>query len=832
MAGGEGVTSGSVKNYPGKFTLKVFVTCIVAASGGLIFGYDLGISGGVTSMDSFLEKFFPKVYRKEISVKPSDDQYCKFDSQTLTLFTSSLYLAALLSSMTASRITRGLGRRMTMMFGGLFFAIGAVINGFAENVLMLIISVPIYLSEIAPFKYRGAMNIMFQLSITIGILIVNLLNYFTAKIEGGWGWRLSLGGAVVPGLVFFFGCFFLADSPNSLLERDKFEEAKVQLQKIRGIDNVEEEFNDLAKASEAAKLVQNPWREILTRKYRPQLIFAVLIPLFQQLTGMNVFVFYASVLFKSMGFGNNASLMSALITSIVNFFATLVSIATVDKFGRRTLFLEGGLQMLLCQFVMTVSIASKFGTSGNPGELPLWFSMLVVIAMCVYIAGFAWSWGPLGWLVPSEIFPLEIRSAAQSITVAVNMIFTFCIAQFGLFIFFAVCVIGMSIFIFKLLPETKGVPIEEMTIVWKNHPRWTSRITRGLGRRMTMMFGGLFFAIGAVINGFAENVLMLIIGRVLLGFGIGFANQSVPIYLSEIAPFKYRGALNIMFQLSITIGILVANLLNYFTAKIEGGWGWRLSLGGAVVPGLEEFNDLAKASEAAKLVQNPWKEILTRKYRPQLIFAILIPLFQQLTGMNVFVFYAPVLFKSMGFGNNASLMSALITSIVNFSATLVSIATVDKYGRRTLFLEGGLQMLLCQLVMTVSIASKFGTGGNPGELPLWFSMLVVIAMCVYIAGFAWSWGPLGWLVPSEIFPLEIRSAAQSITVAVNMIFTFCIAQVFTTMLCNLKFGLFIYKFLPETKGVPIEEMTIVWKNHPRWSKYFVEKDSSFEMGKI
>ncbi|KAK8323786.1 hypothetical protein V6Z12_A12G256900 [Gossypium hirsutum] len=495
MAGGGGVTSG--KSYPGKFTSKVLFTCIVAASGGLIFGYDLGISGGVTSMDFFLEKFFPKVYRKEISVKPSDDQYCKFDSQTLTLFTSSLYLAALLSSMTASRITRGLGRRMTMMFGGLFFAIGAVINGFAENVLMLIIgrvllgfgigfanqSVPIYLSEIAPFKYRGALNIMFQLSIIIGILVANLLNYFTAKIEGGWGWRLSLGGAVVPGLVFFLGCFFLTDSTNSLLERDKFKEAKVQLQKIRGIDNVEEEFNDLAKASEAARLVQNPWKEILTRKYRPQLIFAILIPLFQQLTGMNVFVFYAPVLFKSMGFGNNASLMSALITSIVNFCATLVSIATVDKYGRRTLFLEGGLQMLLCQLVITVSIASKFGTSGNPGELPLWFSMLVVIAMCVYIAGFAWSWGPLGWLVPSEIFPLEIRSAAQSITVAVNMIFTFCIAQvfttmlcnlkFGLFIFFAVCVVGMSIFIYKFLPETKGVPIEEMTIVWKNHPRWS-----------------------------------------------------------------------------------------------------------------------------------------------------------------------------------------------------------------------------------------------------------------------------------------------------------------------------------------------------------------------
>lgn len=203
---------------------------------------------------------------------------------------------------------------------------------------------------------------MFQLSITIGILGANLLNYFTAKIDGGWGWRISLGAAVVPGLIFSLGCFFLSDSPNSLLERNKFEEAKHTLRKIRGIENVDEEFKDLVKASEAAKLVQNPRRVILSRKYRPQLIFAVLIPLFQQLTGMNVFVFYAPVLFKSMGFGNNASLMSALITSIVNFVATIISMAAVDKYGRRTLFLCGGLQMFICQVLNspTTSIAFLF----------------------------------------------------------------------------------------------------------------------------------------------------------------------------------------------------------------------------------------------------------------------------------------------------------------------------------------------------------------------------------------------------------------------------------------------------------------------------------------
>ncbi|KAL9350033.1 hypothetical protein Peur_057288 [Populus x canadensis] len=190
-------------------------------------------------------------------------------------------------------------------------------------------------------------------------------------------------------------------------------------------------------------------------------------------------------------------------------------------------------------------------------------------------------------------------------------------------------------------------------------------------------------------------------------------------------------------------------------------------------------------------------------------------MFQQLTGMNVIVFYAPILFKTIGFGSNASLFSSLITSIVNMLATFVSISTVDKFGRKKLFLYGGLQMLVSQIVITIAIAMKFGLSGNPGVISNGYAYTVVVFICVYVAAFAWSWGPLGWLVPSEIFPLEVRSAAQGIAVSVNMIFTFVIAQIFTAMLCHLKFGLFIcfavrvivmsiviYKLLPETKGVP------------------------------
>lgn len=206
-----------------------------------------------------------------------------------------------------------------------------------------------FLSETAPYKYRGALSQLFQLSITIGILGANLLNFFTAKMEGDKGWRISLGCAAIPAVLFTLGSLLLGETPNSLIERGKNAEALYRLRTIRGVDNVDEEFNDMVAASEASKQIVHPWRNIFSRQYRPHLTFCVLIPAFQQLTGMNVFMFYAPVLFKTIGFGADASLMSAVITGIVNFLATSVSIFTADKFGRRFLFLEGGAQMFVCQ---------------------------------------------------------------------------------------------------------------------------------------------------------------------------------------------------------------------------------------------------------------------------------------------------------------------------------------------------------------------------------------------------------------------------------------------------------------------------------------------------
>jgi MFS transporter, SP family, sugar:H+ symporter len=210
-------------------------------------------------------------------------------------------------------------------------------------------AVPLYLSEMAPAKMRGMLNITFQLMITIGILVANLINYFTAKIAGGWGWRVSLGLAAVPAVIMVGGSIFLPDTPNSLVSRGKDEEARTMLRRIRGTDDISREFDDLVAASEATKAIGNPWSTVMERRYRPQLVMAFLIPTLQQLTGINVVMFYAPVLFKTIGFGGTASLVSAVITGLVNMVATFVSIATVDRLGRRKLLLQGGTQMIIAQ---------------------------------------------------------------------------------------------------------------------------------------------------------------------------------------------------------------------------------------------------------------------------------------------------------------------------------------------------------------------------------------------------------------------------------------------------------------------------------------------------
>ncbi|TYH53045.1 hypothetical protein ES332_D09G070600v1 [Gossypium tomentosum] len=490
------VVSGSGENqeFEGRITVYVIVCVIIAAFGGLMFGYDIGISGGVTSMDDFLKKFFPAVFEKKHHAL--ENNYCKYDNQFLQLFTSCLYLAALIASFVASKVCSKYGRKLTMQIASIFFIIGVILTAGGINIEMIIFgriflgfgvgfanqAVPLFLSEIAPPNLRGALNISFQLFITIGILVSNLINYFTTNVHPH-GWRISLGIAGVPALMLCLGSILICETPTSLIERHKVEEGRKVLGKIRGVENVDDEFDSIIHACEMAKQVKDPFRKLMKPVSRPQLVISICLQIFQQFTGINAIMFYAPVLFQTVGFGNDAALLSSVITGLVNVFSTVVSIYVVDRAGRRILLLEACVQMFISQVIIGIILFKELKTTGD--NLSKGEAIFVVILVCTFVMGFAWSWGPLGWLIPSEIFPLETRSAGFAFAVSTNMLFTFiigqaflsmlCQMQAGIFFFFAAWVIIMGAFTWFLLPETKGVPVDAMVDkVWKQHWFWRS----------------------------------------------------------------------------------------------------------------------------------------------------------------------------------------------------------------------------------------------------------------------------------------------------------------------------------------------------------------------
>ncbi|KAF3336573.1 sugar transport protein 8-like protein [Carex littledalei] len=484
------ISNGNAPDLGGKITYYVIICAVVAATSGLMFGYEIGISGGVTSMDDFLLKFFPAVYTKKHNAK--ENNYCKYNNQFLQLFTSSLYLAALVASFVASGTCYNYGRKLTLQMASLLFLVGVALNASAMNLTKLILGrillgigvgfanqAALFLSEMAPVNYHGALNIIFQLNVPIGILCANIINYFVANIHPH-GWRIALGLAGIPATLLFVGSLLIIETPTSLIERQKLTEGMNTLKKIRGLDNTTAKYEELVLASEMAQQVQHPYRNLMKRKSRPQLVIAIVMQVFQQFTGINAIMFYAPVLFQTVGFKSDVSLMSSAIVGTINVLSTVVFVVMVDKVDRRVLLLEACVQIFITQVsihaILTIDLK-------DIGVQPKSVALYVVVCVCLYVMSFAWSWGPLGWLIPSETFPLETRTVGYSFAVSSNMLFSFLIAQVFLsmlctmradvFFFFADWVVVMCLFVIFFLPETRNIPIDEMTDrVWKQHWFW------------------------------------------------------------------------------------------------------------------------------------------------------------------------------------------------------------------------------------------------------------------------------------------------------------------------------------------------------------------------
>lgn len=343
-------------------------------------------------------------------------------------------------------------------------------------------SAPVYLAEIAPARWRGAFTSTFHFFLNVGMFTADLVNYGANTIPR-WGWRLSLGIGIVPAVIIIVGSAFIPDTPNSLVLRGKLGEARASLRRIRGpAADVDAELKEIIQAAEQDRRYESgSFRRLGRREYRPHLVMAVAMTVFFELTGMIVVSIFTPLLFYTVGFTSQKAILGSIITDVVSLVSIAIAALAVDRYGRRSLFFLGGVVLILSQVAMAWIFGAQLGTNGGKA-MARGYAVAVVALVCVYTAGFGVSWGPLSWVINSEIFPLEVRSAALGMSGAISGVLTFaqsqsflvmlCRFKYATFAYYAGWVVVMTAFVAAFLPETKGVPIESMGAVWARHWYW------------------------------------------------------------------------------------------------------------------------------------------------------------------------------------------------------------------------------------------------------------------------------------------------------------------------------------------------------------------------
>lgn len=372
------------------------------------------------------------------------------------------------------------------------------------------------------------------------------------------------------------------------------------------------------------------------------------------------------------------------------------------------------------------------------------------------------------------------------------------------------------------------------------------------GRKKIIVATAVIFVVGSLMCGFAQNIAQLIISRITIGIAVGMVSFAVPLYLSELSPQKIRGTLISLFQLAITAGILLSYLINRIFANTEFNWRWML--GSGIIPAAvllvgisflsdtprwlisknreQEAKDIFNKIEPHADVDAHIKEIkdtLAPKTKAKSGFQkwMLMPLFvgvgimfvQICTGINTIIYYAPTIFQIAGFDSHIGALYATIgIGFVNFAMTLVAIATIDRLGRKPLLYIG----LGGMLISLLALGGSFAWAAELGDARKW---LAVAAVVVYIASFAMSLGPIAWIMISEIMPLQVRGLAMSAATVANFGFNFVVVLSFLPLL-NLignaatfwmfagitAFSLvFVWYFVPETKGISLEHIEKNWQ---------------------
>eukprot|EP01135_Chromosphaera_perkinsii_P008051 Nk52_evm1s1096 gene=Nk52_evmTU1s1096 len=454
----------------------IYVVTLFATIGGLLFGYDIGIMGGVIVMDDFRDEFD---WPRKVSGKDDPQDVATAIGWVVSVFNLGCFASALFGGTIADRF----GRRFAIFSAALVFCGGGLIQGFAKYRWMLYVGrvvaglgngilslvVPMYNSELSAPKTRGMLVGLQQLAITFGILVAFLVNLaFQHKHPDGW--RYSLIGQSVFGAILVIGVYALPESPRWLIKHGKDDLATGHLKRLRGVTNVDVEFTQIKQTVEYEEAIgKGEWADLFKQDMLLRVIIGVMIQFFQQMTGMNAIMYYSATIFEDIGIDG---ITTTAVTGGVNFLSTFLALYLVDVVGRRRLLLWGASGMFLCAAWIGI-IGFAFDPEDNtiPGYI-------VVVLICCFIVNFAYSWGPCGWIIPSEIYPLRQRGKAMSVTTSSNWIGNFAIAQItpmmlssalglgGTFFFFSFWLVIMFIFIATTLPETKGRTLEEMDIVF------------------------------------------------------------------------------------------------------------------------------------------------------------------------------------------------------------------------------------------------------------------------------------------------------------------------------------------------------------------------------
>lgn len=373
------------------------------------------------------------------------------------------------------------------------------------------------------------------------------------------------------------------------------------------------------------------------------------------------------------------------------------------------------------------------------------------------------------------------------------------------------------------------------------------------GRKKIILATALIFILGSIMCAFAPNVYVLIASRIFVGFAVGIVNFVVPLYLSEISPKNLRGTLVSLYQWAITSGILFSYFIN--AAFAQNVYNWRLMLFAGVLPGLVLFVGMCLMSDTPRWLVSKNREdeakTVFKKIEPDLdtekeiqeikmtlksegqekkfrfkkfmimpfVVGVGIMFAQICTGINTIIYYAPTIFKTAGFDSNLTAIYATTgIGVVNFVMTIVAVFFTDRLGRKPLLYFGltGVMLSLFALGTSFAFADVLGTS---------LKWVAVGSLVTYIICFAMSLGPIGWILVSEVFPLKIRGVAMSICTVSNFAFNFFVVGSFPVLLHRIGgawtfwiFGIvsllciiFVYFFVPETKGISLEEIESNWR---------------------